>query len=31
MITCKNCSNTYEGNFCNQCGQKDFHPPFDVK
>lgn len=21
MITCKNCGNTFEGNFCNQCGQ----------
>ena len=22
MITCKNCGNKFEGNFCNQCGQK---------
>jgi hypothetical protein len=31
MKTCKNCANQFEGNFCNQCGQKDFEPPFDVK
>lgn len=22
MITCKNCNNSFEGNFCNNCGQK---------
>lgn len=26
MLTCKNCGNTFEGNFCNQCGQRtDVH------
>jgi hypothetical protein len=26
MNTCQNCGNTYEGKFCNQCGEKLFSP-----
>ncbi len=26
METCKNCSNTFTGNYCNHCGQKAFSP-----
>jgi hypothetical protein len=25
MTTCKNCSNTFEGKFCPECGQKETH------
>ena len=31
MITCKNCNNLFEGNFCNQCGQSADTQRLDFK
>ena len=31
MITCKNCSNTFEGKFCNNCGQSADTQRLDYK
>ncbi|MGD1841503.1 MAG: hypothetical protein ACFB0B_11500 [Thermonemataceae bacterium] len=31
IIICKNCGNQFEGNFCNQCGQKAATKPFRFK
>lgn len=30
VIECKNCGNTYEGNFCNNCGQKTINKRITV-
>lgn len=30
-MTCKNCGNKYEGNFCNNCGQKASTKRFDLR
>jgi len=30
-ITCKNCGNSYEGQFCNECGQKAGTGPINFK
>lgn len=31
MITCKNCNNQFEGQFCNQCGQSEDTQRLDFK